>query len=108
VVVGVARAGLSLVAAVPRLALTVEEASAALGVGEDFFREQVAPELLIVRRGRRKLVAVAALEAWLAENGERVLDDFSTGNNSPSASESVRFAGTSEVRASRAPVRRSA
>jgi hypothetical protein len=104
----VARSKLTLVAPVPRLALTVEEACAALGVGEDFFREQVMPELLIVRRGRRKLVAVAALEAWLAENGERVLDDLATGNGSPSASESARFAGCSQVRASRAPVRSAA
>jgi excisionase family DNA binding protein len=96
------------VAPVPRLALTVEEACAALGVGEDFFREQIAPELAIVRRGRRKLVAVAALEDWLAANGERILENLATGNGSPSASESDRFAGTPEPRASRAPARRAA
>jgi hypothetical protein len=64
------------VAPVPRLALTVEEAAAALGVGEDFFRLQVAPDLRVVRRGRRKLVAVAALEDWLATNGECIADDL--------------------------------
>ena len=73
----VARAPESLqVAPVPRLALTVEEAAASLGVGADFFREVVAPDLLVVRRGRRKLVAVAALEEWLATNGERIADDL--------------------------------
>ena len=61
------------VAAVPRLALSVEEACAALGVSWDFWSEHVAPELRIVRRGRRKLVAVAELERWLAENGEQLL-----------------------------------
>lgn len=100
-----ARAKLSLVAPVPRLALTVEEACAALGVGEDFFREQVMSELRIVRRGRRKIVAVAALEQWLADNGERIMDDLATGNGSPSVSESARFAGASKTRASRAPAR---
>jgi hypothetical protein len=30
------------------------------------------PEVKIVRRGRVKLVAVAELERWLSENGERV------------------------------------
>jgi hypothetical protein len=58
------------VAAVPRLALNGEEACAALGVSWDFFKEHVAPELPIVRRGRRKLVAVSELERWLDEHGE--------------------------------------
>lgn len=59
---------------VPRLALSIEEACAALGVGWDFFNEHISPELRLVRRGRRKLVAVRELERWLAENGERVLE----------------------------------
>lgn len=63
-------------APVPRLALTVEEACAALGVGEDFWREHIAPDVKIVRRGRRKLIAVRALQAWLDAHGERVLDDL--------------------------------
>lgn len=61
------------VAAVPRLALSVEEACAALGVGWDFWREHIEPEVRIVRRGRRKLVAVTELQRWLAESGETVL-----------------------------------
>jgi hypothetical protein len=95
-------------APVPRLALTVEEACAALGVGEDFFRQQVAPELAIVRRGRRKLVAVAALEVWLAANGERIVEDLATGNGSPFGAETTQFAAASKARARRAPVRRAA
>jgi hypothetical protein len=60
-------------APVPRLALSKPEAAAALGVGLDFFEEHVAPELRIVRRGRRKLIDLRELERWLAENGERTL-----------------------------------
>lgn len=57
----------------PRLALTVNESCEALGVGHDFFSEHVAPELRIVRRGKRKMIAVAELERWLDANAERVL-----------------------------------
>ncbi len=62
------------VAAVPRLALTVEEACAALGVSWDFWSEHIAPEVRIVRRGRRKLIAVTKLEHWLSESSDRLLD----------------------------------
>lgn len=62
------------VAAVPRLALSVEEACAALGVSWDFWAEHIADDVRIVRRGRRKLIAVAALQQWLAENSEKVLE----------------------------------
>jgi len=62
------------VAAVPRLALTIEEACAALGCGWDFWRAHVEPELRVVRRGRKKLVAVAELQRWLDESGEKVLE----------------------------------
>lgn len=61
--------------AVERLAYSVEESCAALGVGWDFWREHIEPELRVVRRGRRKLVARAELERWLAENGEKVLGE---------------------------------
>ena len=61
-------------APVPRLALSVEEACAALGVSWDFWNEHVASEIRIVRRGRRKLVSVQELQRWLDEHGERVLD----------------------------------
>lgn len=62
------------VAAVPRLALNVEEACAALGVSWDFWQEHIAPDLNVVRRGRRKLVAVRELERWLADNAEYALE----------------------------------
>ena len=60
-------------AAVPRLALSVEEACASLGVSWDFWAQHIAPELRIVRRGRRKLVSVTELQRWLDENAELVL-----------------------------------
>jgi excisionase family DNA binding protein len=60
-------------AAIPRLALTVADAAAALGVSEDYFRENIAAELQFVRRGRKKLVAVRELERWLEENASVVM-----------------------------------
>jgi excisionase family DNA binding protein len=58
----------------PRLALTITEAAAALGVSEDFLHEHIAPELCWVRRGRKKLVSVRELEAWLEREATRTLD----------------------------------
>ena len=82
-----------------RLALSVEEACAALGVSWDFWQEHVAAELRIVRRGRRKLIAVAELERWLDEAGERVLP-VATGSGHPCGHESP---ANRAVRARRAP-----
>lgn len=59
---------------IPRIALTPPEAAAAIGVGPDFFEENVAPELRIVRRGRKRLVPVTELERWMAENAERAIE----------------------------------
>ncbi len=60
----------TLEAAIPRVALTPPEAAAALGVGVTFFDEQVAPELRLIRRGRKRLVPVRELERWADENAE--------------------------------------
>jgi hypothetical protein len=62
-----------LAVSIPRIALTPSEAAAAIGVGLDFFNANVAPELRLVRRGRKRLVPVSELERWTAENAERVL-----------------------------------
>jgi len=59
----------------PALALTVEQACAALGVGYDFWREHIAHEVRIVRRGGRKLIPVAELQRWLAENAELAIEE---------------------------------
>lgn len=56
-----------------RLALSPDEAAAALGVSRDFLDEHIGPELRWVRRGRRKLVAVGELEAWLERSAHRTL-----------------------------------
>jgi hypothetical protein len=62
------------VAPVPRLALDVQEACAALGVSWDTWREHVEPDVRIVRLGRRKVVPVAELERWLAEHAQTTLE----------------------------------
>ncbi len=54
-------------AAVPRKALNIEEAASSLGVSVDYFKEHIAPELRIARRGRRKLVPISELDRWLDE-----------------------------------------
>lgn len=61
------------VAPVPRLALGVIEACEALGVSEDFWRQHIEYEVRIVRRGRRKVIAVTELQRWLDENSEKVV-----------------------------------
>lgn len=61
-------------APVPRVALSIEEACAALGVSWDYWREHVAPEVRIVRRGRRKLVPVRELERWLDTRAEAIIE----------------------------------
>jgi hypothetical protein len=60
-----------LATSVPRIALTPPEAAAAIGVGPDFFEANVAPELRLIRRGRKRLVPVAELERWVAESASR-------------------------------------
>jgi excisionase family DNA binding protein len=58
----------------PALALSIEQACAALGVSWDTWREHIAADVRIVRVGRRRLVPVAELERWLAEHAEKVLE----------------------------------
>lgn len=53
-----------LAVSIPRIALTPTEAAAAIGVGPDFFDAHVAPELRLIRRGRKRLVPVS--EPWPA------------------------------------------
>lgn len=58
----------------PPLALTVEGACTALGVSWDVWKEHIAPEVRIVRIGRRQLIPVAELERWLADHAESALE----------------------------------
>jgi hypothetical protein len=58
----------------PALALTVEQAAAALSVSWDTWHKQIEPDVRIVRLGRRKLVPVSELQRWLDEHAERALE----------------------------------
>jgi len=58
-----------------RLALSPDEAAAALGCSRDFFDEHVRPELRLIRRGRRVFVSIAELERWLERSGALTLED---------------------------------
>ena len=60
-------------APVARVALTREEAAAALGMSLDSFERYVQPELQLVRRGNLRLVPVRALEQWASDKAERLL-----------------------------------
>ncbi len=55
-----------------RLAVGPVEAATALGVSVTFFNETIAPDLRIIRRGRRVIVPIAELTRWLDQNGESV------------------------------------
>ena len=69
-----------------RLALSIAEAAAVLGVSENSFRSAVMPEIEKLYVGRRVLVPVVALERWVADRSERdgrvdtgALDDLLAG-----------------------------
>jgi hypothetical protein len=62
-----------LVAPVPRIALTREEAAASIGVSLDSFERYVQPHLRMVREGRLRLVPVVELERVVVELAEIVL-----------------------------------
>ncbi len=64
-----------LATSIPRIALTPPEAAAAIGVGPDFFEANVAPELRLIRRGRKRLVPISELERWIADNAEYALGE---------------------------------
>jgi hypothetical protein len=61
------------VAPIPRLALSREEAAAALGMSLDSFERHVQPTMRLVRLGRMRLVPVRELERWLDEHAERTV-----------------------------------
>jgi excisionase family DNA binding protein len=54
----------------PALALTVEQACAALSVSYETWRQHIEPGMRIVRIGRRKLIAVTEIQRWLDANSE--------------------------------------
>lgn len=54
----------------PPIALNQEDAANYLGVGPEFFKHEVEPEIKIVRRGSRSLYPVGELGRWLEEHAE--------------------------------------
>jgi hypothetical protein len=58
---------------IQRLAYGPAEAAASIGVSREFFDAQVLPEVKAIRRGRRILVSVRELEAWLDRNERELL-----------------------------------
>jgi hypothetical protein len=57
-------------APVPRFALTRPEAAASIGMSLDSFERYVQPHVMLVRRGKLRLVPVRELERWVNENAE--------------------------------------
>jgi hypothetical protein len=62
-----------LVAPVPRIALTQQEACAALGCSEEVFVEHIRPNLRVVRRGRKRLFPVDELRRAVDSMADDVL-----------------------------------
>ena len=56
---------------VHRIAYSVAEAAASLGVSVDHFQRYVQPHLRLIRLGNRTLVPVAELERWAEQAAER-------------------------------------
>jgi excisionase family DNA binding protein len=61
---------------IPRLALSVDEAAASIGVSRDTLEREILHELRTVRVGRRRLVPLRELERWLDRNAACVADDL--------------------------------
>ncbi|HWX95446.1 MAG TPA: hypothetical protein VNZ01_01235 [Solirubrobacteraceae bacterium] len=61
------------VAAVPRLALTREEAAASIGISLDSFERHVQPSIRMIRRGRLRVVPVSELARWTSEEAGTTL-----------------------------------
>jgi hypothetical protein len=59
---------------IPRTALLQKEAAESLGVGVDFFRGHIGPQLRVVRVGSIRLYPLREIERWLDENAALSLD----------------------------------
>lgn len=72
----------AVLAPVPRIALSTQEAADALGIGDDAVRALAAcGKLPSFRQGKRILIRVAALEAYAAEQEARALADIRVQQN---------------------------
>ena len=61
-------------APIPRLALELPEAAAALGMSPSSFERYVKPHVRLVRKGKLVLVPTAELERWVTDNAEHTLE----------------------------------
>jgi hypothetical protein len=57
--------------AIPRIALTREEAAASLGMSLDSWERYVQPEIKMLWLGRMRLVPVVELERWCERQAKR-------------------------------------
>ena len=55
---------------VPRLGLSVFEASKSVGLSEKHFRDEVLPSVPHLRVGRRIVIPVDGLREWLSERSQ--------------------------------------
>jgi excisionase family DNA binding protein len=72
---------------VPRLALSKREAAEALGVSVDHLERHVLEHVRVVYVGARRLIPVAELERFLADNATAILE------KRPGANADVRPSG---------------
>ena len=56
---------------VPRLCLSVFEASKSVGLSEKHFRDEILPSVPHLRVGRRILIPVDGLREWLSEQSRK-------------------------------------
>lgn len=61
-------------AAVPRVALTRQEAAESMGISIDSWERHVQPSIRLLRLGKLRLVPVSELARWCEENAEHVLN----------------------------------
>lgn len=59
---------------VPRLALNQQEAAESLGMSPNFFAEHVAPDLKVIRLGRKRLYPVTELDRWTEQNAALTME----------------------------------
>jgi hypothetical protein len=55
------------------VAVSREDAAAALGMGITLFAEKVQPELGVIRMGAKVLIPTAELQRWVEEHAKKVL-----------------------------------
>lgn len=57
-------------APIPRIALTLPEAAAAVGMSPSSFERYVKPHVRTIRKGKLVQVPTRELERWVAENAD--------------------------------------